>query len=182
MKKLAVALALAGLSFAGAAGAATITFSEPGAANTSFLSSDGSVKAEYVWSTGLADGHSHLNLGGGNPFEQGHGQAFQGLRFTSVGGGSLTLSSFDFQGTWTVSGLNDGSGTTYNTAFGSWITQNINLTSSSPIYIYANNDRGGYLDNIVFGAAVSEVPEPASMALMLLGAVGLAGVRRKARK
>ncbi|XYJ09723.1 PEP-CTERM sorting domain-containing protein [Telluria sp. B2] len=182
MKKFAVALALAGLSLAGSAGASTITFSEAGAINTSFLSSDGSVKVEYVWSTGAADGHSHLASIGGNLFEMGHGQAYQGLRFSSVAGGALTLSSFDFQGTWTVSGLNDGSGTTYNTAFGSWITQNINLTSSSPIYIYATGNAGGYLDNVVFGAAASDVPEPASMALMLLGAVGLAGVRRKARK
>lgn len=182
MKKIAVALALAGLSFAGAASAATISFSETGAADNSFLSSDGSVRAEYVWSTGIADGHSHLGSTGDNTFEAGHGQAYQGLRFSSVGGGSLTLNSFDFQGTWTVGGLNDGSGTTYTTAFGSWITQNINLTSNSPIYVYANGNWGGFLDNVVFGAAVSEVPEPASMALMLLGAVGLAGARRKSRK
>jgi hypothetical protein len=180
MKKLAVLLAFAGLSAAGAAGATAITFDEADAANTSFLSQDGTVKAEYVWGTGAADGHSHLASVNGNLFEQGHGQAFQGLRFSSVGGGPLTLSSFDFQGTWTVSGLNDGSGTTYRTAFGSWVTQGINFTSNS-IYIYATGNAGGYLDNVVFGAS-NEVPEPASAALMLLGAAGLAGLRRKAKK
>lgn len=180
MKKIAVLLALAGLSLAGAASATTITFSEANATNNSFLSSDGTVKAEYVWGTGIADGHSHLNLGSGNPFEQGHGQAYQGLRFSSVGGGALNLASFDFQGTWTVSGLNDGSGTTYHTAFGSWVTQGINFTSNS-IYIYATGNAGGNLDNIVFGAS-NDVPEPASAALMLLGAAGLAAMRRKARK
>jgi hypothetical protein len=180
MKKLAVLLAFAGLSAAGAAGATAITFDEADAANTSFLSKDGTVKAEYVWTTGVADGHSHLSFGSGNRFEQGHGQAYQGVRFSSVGGGPLTLSSFDFQGTWTVSGLNDGSGTTYKTDFGSWVTQGVDFTSNS-IYIYANWDGGGYLDNVVFGAP-NEVPEPASAALMLLGAAGLAGMRRKARK
>jgi hypothetical protein len=180
MKKLAILLSLAGLSFAGAASASVITFDEADASSASFLSSDGTVKAEYVWGTGAADGHPHLASVNGNVFEHGHGQTYQGLRFSSVGGGPLTLSSFDFQGTWTVSGLNDGSGSTYNTAFGSWVTQGINFTSNS-IYIYATGNAGGDLDNVVFGAS-NEVPEPASAALMLLGAAGLAGMRRKARK
>ena len=180
MKRIAVLLALAGLSFAGAASASVITFDEADASNSSFLSSDGTVKAEYVWGTGAADGHPHLASVNGNVFEQGHGQRYQGLRLSSVGGGALTLSSFDFQGTWTVSGLNDGSGTTYNTAFGTWVNQGINFTSNT-IYIYATGNAGGNLDNVVFGAS-NDVPEPASMALMLLGAAGLAGMRRKARK
>ena len=180
MKKFAVLLALAGLSLAGAASASVITFDEAGVSSTSFLSSDGMVKAEYVWGVGTADGHPHRAGVDGNLFEHGHGQAYQGLRFSSVGGGALTLSSFDFRGTWTVSGLNDGSGTTYNTGFDSWVTQGIDFTSDT-IYVYATGNAGGDLDNVVF-ASSNEVPEPASMALVLLGAAGLAGVRRKARK
>ena len=178
MKKITVLLALAGLFLAGAASAGTITFSEAGAANNAFFSDDGQVKAEYVWSTGIADGHAHLDSVAGNIFEHGHGQSYQGLRLSLVGGGALTLNSFDFQGTWTVGSLNDGSGTVYNTAFGSWATQAIKLTSTSPIYIYANNEfAGGYLDNVVFDTA-AEVPEPASAALLLLGMAGLATMRK----
>lgn len=183
MKKTAILLALAGLTLAGAAGASTITFSESGAANTEFFSDDGLIKAEYVWSIGVADGHSHLATVAGNTFEQGHGQPYQGMRFSRVGGGELILNSFDFQGSWTVNGLNNGNGTVYSTAFGNWVTQSINLRSDGAIYIFAgDNWTSGYLDNVVFNEAATDVPEPASAALMLLGMAGLATLRRKAGK
>ena len=181
MKRLAVLFVLA-FSYASIASATTITFSEVGAGNSAFLSSDGQVFVEYVWSTGLNDGHSHPALAGGNPgaFEQGHGQAFQGLRVSNVGGGAITLDSFDMQGQWWVSSLNDGSGTQYSTAFGAWVTQMANFTSTPYVYIYSTGGGSGWLDNVVVSRGAAAVPEPSS--LLLLGGGLLAGVRRYRRR
>jgi len=179
MKKLALLFVLV-LSYASTATATTITFSEAGAVGgTSFLSSDGLVLAEWVWSIGLNDGHDHISGVGGNPgaYEQGHGQAFQGLRFSNVGGGAITLVSFDMQGDWHVSSLNDGSGTEYLSAFGSWTTKLANFTNTPYVYIYADDDfSSGWLDNVVLNQAPAAVPEPSS--LLLLGGGLVAGVRR----
>lgn len=183
MKKIALQLAFAGLSICGAANATTITFSETGSANNTFLSTDGTILAEYVWSTGMANGHSHQAFDQGNPYERGHGQPYQGLRFSAVGGGTLTLSSFDFQGAWMVGSLNNGTGSTYSTGLGAWATQNVGLTSSNPIYIYATgNYQSAYLDNVVFGETSNDVPEPASAMLFVLGLIGLAAARKKAAR
>lgn len=156
--------------------AGVITFSEANVLNSSFLSSDGEALVEWVWSTGLNDGHSHLVSG----YEQGHGQLFQGVRISSTDADALTLDSFDMRGNWLVSLLNDGTGTSYTAGTagaGSWTTQAIGLTSFSHIYIYANGSRGD-LDNIVFNT-VSQVPEPASLALISLALLGVAVTRKR---
>lgn len=184
MKKFFAVIALAASSFATMANAGTIfTFDEAGVANNSFFSTDGKVKAEYVWSMGTADGHSHRSVTGGNAFEAGHGQVFQGLRFSAADGiSSLTLSSFDLQGTYMVGSLNNGTGTIYKTGLVSWATESVNFSSSSPIYIYAYGQGIGYLDNVTFNADVNAVPEPTSSALLLLGIGGLIAARRKSVK
>ncbi len=182
-KAAAVLAAVLAVGAAHQAEAAMITFSEAGVGNTSFTSTDGSVLAEYVWTTGLADGHAHTSSTGGNPdaYENGHGQQYQGLRFSSTGAGPLTLASFDLRGSWVVGLLNDGTGTSYSfgtNGTGSWGTQLVGLTAST-IYVYATGTAGD-LDNVVFGQ-VSAVPVPAALPLLMagIGGLGLMGRRRK---
>jgi len=186
MKRLVFAFVLA-LSYASAADATTITFSESGVTTGgSFLSSDGLVLAEWVWTTGLNDGHHHVSLAGGNPgaFEAAHGQEFQGLRFSNVGGGAITLVSFDMQGEWWVSLLNDGSGTQYTSPLGGgWVTMAPGFTATPYVYIYASVPGPGivgppgWLDNVVLNQ--TSVPEPATF-LLLAGGL-MAGMRRYRR-
>lgn len=170
--------------FASNVSATVITFDEPGVFG-SFTSSDGSILAEWVWGIGTADGHHHSNTDSSfsGKYEDGHGQAYQGIRFSSVVPGSLTLDSFDLRGSWLVGLLNDGSGTLYSAGTegsGAWTTQSVGLTSSSYIYIYANGQIGaGDLDNVTFNT--NPVPEPASIALLGLGLAGLGFSRKKKR-
>jgi hypothetical protein len=182
--KLALTSAAVLATLAGTASASIITFSEAGSTSNSFTSADGTIRAEYVWSTGIADGHSHQGNSGGNLFEMGHGQSFQGLRFSLVGGGAITLDSFDMRGNWLVGVLNDGIGTLFSAGTagsGAWTNQDFALTSTDYIYIYANGVVGpGDLDNISFGAAA--IPEPISLALVGLGLAGVGLSRRRATK
>ncbi|MEH6625024.1 MAG: PEP-CTERM sorting domain-containing protein [Motiliproteus sp.] len=179
--KLTIGLLLLLTTFTGSASATTINFDETGATGNSFLSSDGLVSAQWVFNTG-SQGHDHIVSTGGNPgaYESGHGQLFQGIRFSSTGAVPLTLTSFDLRGSWIVGLLNDGSGTQYSAGTkgsGAWTTQAVGLTSLSSIYIYANGQIGqGDLDTVVFGTAV---PEAASFLLFGLGLAGIGLSRKK---
>ena len=161
--------------FIGNASASIITFDEAGSSGSSFTSADGSILAEWVWAIGSNDGHRHLATGSSGAYEAGHGQNFQGIRFSSLISSTLTLDSFDLNGNWLVGTINDGSGTLYSSM--GWTTQYVGLTALNPIYIYGTSGTGfAGLDNVVFS---SSVPEPVTILLLALGLAGLSLSRKK---
>lgn len=173
-RKILVLMITFALFFTGNVSAVLITFDESGVSGSSFVSSDGSILGEWVWETGsTTHGHHHANTDVFGKYEDGHGQSFQGIRFSSIDLSPLTLDSFDMRGAWLVGLLNDGAGTLYSAGIegsGGWTTQAVGLTSANHIYIYANGKIGkGDLDNVVFNT----VPGPAT--LVLLGIALLMG-------
>lgn len=182
LKIAALAAVISIGAFATAATATTITFSEAGATGNSFQSSDGEYLIEWVWDTGQANGHHHLNAGP-DFYERGHGQNYQGLRISRTGAGNVTLTSFEHRGSWIVGLLNDGSGTTYSggtQGSGAWTKSLVGLTAST-VYIYTGGGIGGAdMDNIVLGEG-GTIPLPAALPMMAggLSLLGLAGWRRK---
>ena len=133
----------------------------------------------------LAAGNSSTNNGASITFTFDVGQQYFGLLWGSVDDFN-TLTFYDefdnvisvITGTDAVTSANDNGDQGVNGTF------YVNLTSDVEFYkVVATSSQSTFeIDNVAFGADIPSVPEPASLAMLGLGLLGVGAVTRRRRK